>query len=55
MKNFGFVDYFNFLNHNKSYIWKPPSLSELNPIVLNMELTHIDSQASISWLSVNNM
>ena len=29
-------------------IWRPPSLSELTPIILNMELTHLGSVASIS-------
>ena len=27
-------------------IWKPPSLSDLTPIVSFMELTHLDSKAS---------
>ena len=26
--------------------WGPPSLSELTPIIFNMELIHLDSEAS---------
>ena len=28
-------------------IWRPPSLSELNPIIFNIELTHLGSEVSI--------
>ena len=28
-------------------IWKPPSLSELTPMLINMGLTHLGSKASI--------
>ena len=28
-------------------IWRPPSLSELTPMVLNTGLTHLDLEASI--------
>ena len=30
------------------YIWRPPSLSELTPIISNMELTHLGLDASIN-------
>ena len=30
------------------YIWRPPSLSELISIIFNMELTHLDLEASIN-------
>ena len=26
--------------------WRPPSLSELTPIIFNMELTHLGTEAS---------
>ena len=26
--------------------WRPPSLSELTPMIFNTELTHLDSEAS---------
>ena len=29
------------------YIWRPPSLSELTLAIFNMELTRLDSEASI--------
>ena len=32
----------------KDYIWTPSSLNELTPIISNMQLTHLDSEASIS-------
>ena len=28
------------------FIWKPPSLNELTPIIFNMELTHLGTEAS---------
>ena len=28
------------------YIWMPPSLSELTPMIFNMGLTHLGSEAS---------
>ena len=33
----------------------PPSLSELTPIIFNMELTHLDWKASISPIVINNL
>ena len=32
---------------NINYIWRPSSLSELTPIMFNMGLTHLGSEASI--------
>ena len=29
------------------YVWRPPNLSELNPIISNMELTHLGFEAFI--------
>ena len=31
----------------KKVIWRPPSLSELTPIIFNMELSHLGSEAFI--------
>ena len=31
----------------KNAIWRPPSLSELTPIIYDMVLTHLGSEASI--------
>ena len=35
------------------HIWKRPSLSELTLIIFNMELTHLDLKASISYYKDN--
>ena len=37
----------------KSVKWRPPSLSELTPIVFNTGLTHLGSEASI-YTSMND-
>ena len=29
-------------------VWRPPTLSELTPMIINMGLTHLDSEGSIS-------
>ena len=34
--------------NNKHEKWRPPSLSELTPMVFNTGLTHLGSEASIS-------
>ena len=34
------------ININKGNRWRPPSLSELTPIIFNRELTHIGSKTS---------
>ena len=31
----------------KYYIWRPPSLSELSPMIFSMGLTHLGSEATI--------
>ena len=36
---------FYFIPFN--YIWRPPSLSELTPMIFDMGLTHLGSEASI--------
>ena len=33
--------------HCACFIWRPPSLSELTPIILNIELTYLGKEASI--------
>ena len=38
------------MNTHENYtynMWRPPSLSELTPMVFNEGLTHLDSEASI--------
>ena len=35
------------------YIWRLPSLSELTPMIFNMRLTHLGSEASISLFTSN--
>ena len=32
--------------HDNDYIWRPPNLSELTPIIFNMELIHFGSVSS---------
>ena len=36
-----------FIQLEISIIWRPPSLSELTPTIINTELTHLGSEASI--------
>ena len=36
------------------YIWSPSSRSELTPMIFNMELTHLGSEASIYYVLVFN-
>ena len=34
-------------------VWRPLSLSELTPIITNMELTHLGSEAFISSITIS--
>ena len=36
-------------------IWRPPKLSEITPIILNMGLTHLGSEASIFCSPIDYM
>ena len=38
---------FDTTDFYKPYIWKPPSLSELTPMIFNTDLTHLGSEAFI--------
>ena len=45
--------YFFFsVEYSSEWMSRPPRLSELNPIVFNMELTHLGSETSISKSSL---
>ena len=37
------------------YIWTPPSLSELSSMIYDMELTHLGSEAFISYCITNTI
>ena len=38
---------------NVTCIWRPPNLnSELNPVIFDMELTHLSSEASIHGIVI---
>ena len=39
----------------KCFIWRPPSLSELTPMIFNTGLTHLGLEASISCIGMNNI
>ena len=40
----------NTFTTNSIFNWRPLSLIELTLIILNMELTHLDSEASIYYI-----
>ena len=39
------------MNDHSGIMWRPPSLSELTPMILNMGLTHLGSEASMLQIS----
>ena len=36
----------------KIFIWRPPSLSELTPIIFTIELTHLGSDNSLRYFKI---
>ena len=46
---------FLFYMRYKCLIWRPPSLSELTPMIFNMGLTHSGSESSIYMSVIVNL
>ena len=43
------------VNQCDNYIWRPPSLSDLTPIIFYMGLTHLASEISKWFISVRHV
>ena len=45
-------NFFSFKNEIIKNIWRPPSLSELTPMIFNTGLTHLGSEASKCFMLI---